>query len=504
MRDLAGKVAVVTGGASGIGRALAERFAAEGMRLVLADIERPVLDEAVAGLCDRGVEVIGVPTDVTSYDSVAALADAAYAAHGAVHVLCNNAGVGPPGGLVWETTPNDWRWTFGVNIFGVAHGIQAFVPRMLAAGDEGIVVNTSSPDGPIAPMPQASVYAASKCAVTCLTECLAAQLEAEGTALRAAVFYPSGRGLLDTGWSVGAIVMVRIGVAALIVLPFGLVALRGSWDLLRANLRLITGYGLMAVAGAQFCYFSAVQHMQVGPALLIEYTAPAPVALWMWLRHRQRPGKLTALGADTAAGLRVLPGSGGRGVSGCRDGDEGVGAVELLPCEEELCFISSDAQLLRCSAAGVRPPPAAAGALLQSLSYRDLRRVTERGDGRRKNGPVTSVSVETPFVCTWSRTHHRVTSPGLQGPRAGRQPGVGTPGPLGDPRRDVLPIPRAAAGLPVPPRLGRQSALGRGLLDVPAHALTQQRETCPERRHVRHPVAGYRFCAHVRACCRND
>lgn len=194
-----GKVAVVTGGASGIGRALAERFAAEGMRLVLADIERPVLDETVAGLRDRGVEVIGVPTDVTSYDSVAALADAAYAAHGAVHVLCNNAGVGPPGGLVWETTPNDWRWTFGVNVFGVAHGIQAFVPRMLAAGDEGIVVNTSSPDGPIAPMPQASVYAASKCAVTCLTECLAAQLDAAEARVSAAVFYPSGRGLLDTG-----------------------------------------------------------------------------------------------------------------------------------------------------------------------------------------------------------------------------------------------------------------------------------------------------------------
>jgi len=140
-----------------------------------------------------------VPTDVTSFASVEALADAAYAAYGAVHVLCNNAGVGPPGGLVWETTPNDWRWTFGVNVFGVAHGIQAFVPRMLASGEEGIVINTSSPDGPIAPLPQASVYAATKCAVTCVTECLAAQLAAEGGRVRAAVFYPSGKGLLDTG-----------------------------------------------------------------------------------------------------------------------------------------------------------------------------------------------------------------------------------------------------------------------------------------------------------------
>jgi NAD(P)-dependent dehydrogenase (short-subunit alcohol dehydrogenase family) len=199
VRDLRDKVAVVTGGAGGIGKALAVRFAAEGMRLVVADIEQAALDATVDELRAAGAEAVGVVTDVTSAASVEALADAAYAAHGAVHVLCNNAGVGPPGGLVWETTPNDWAWTFGVNVFGVAHGVQAFVPRMIAAGDEGVVVNTSSPDGPIAPMPQASVYASTKCAVTCLTECLDAQLVAQGTKLRAAVFYPSGRGLLDTG-----------------------------------------------------------------------------------------------------------------------------------------------------------------------------------------------------------------------------------------------------------------------------------------------------------------
>lgn len=199
MEDLNGKVAVVTGGASGIGKALLTRFAAEGMRLVVADVEEAALDRAVADLRAAGAEAIGVRTDVSSYESVAALADAAYAAHGAVHLLCNNAGVGPPGGLVWDTTPNDWAWTFGVNVFGVAHGIQAFVPRMLASGEPGLVINTSSPDGPIAPMPQASVYAATKCAVTCLTECLAAQLAAEGDEVGAAVFYPSGKGLLDTG-----------------------------------------------------------------------------------------------------------------------------------------------------------------------------------------------------------------------------------------------------------------------------------------------------------------
>ena len=199
MQDLEGKVAVVTGGAGGIGRALVERFLAERMRVVVADVEETALDKTVAELQETGGDVIGVRTDVTSFESVQALADAAYEAYGAVHVLCNNAGVGPPGALAWDTTPNDWKWTFSVNVFGVAHGVQAFVPRMIESGEEGIVVNTSSPDGPIAPMPMASVYAATKCAVTCLTECLDAQLEAEGTNLRAAVFYPSGKGLLDTG-----------------------------------------------------------------------------------------------------------------------------------------------------------------------------------------------------------------------------------------------------------------------------------------------------------------
>jgi NAD(P)-dependent dehydrogenase (short-subunit alcohol dehydrogenase family) len=199
MQDLRGKVAVVTGGASGIGLALVQRFATEGMRLVVADVEEAALEKAVASLVEGGAEAIGVRTDVTSAESVEALADAAYDAHGAVHLLVNNAGVGPPGGLIWDSTPNDWKWTFSVNVFGVAHGIQAFVPRMIAGGDDGLIINTSSSDGPIAPMPQASVYASSKCAVTCLTECLAAQLEAEGTRLRAAVFYPSGKGLLDTG-----------------------------------------------------------------------------------------------------------------------------------------------------------------------------------------------------------------------------------------------------------------------------------------------------------------
>lgn len=109
------------------------------------------------------------------------------------------------------------------------------------------------------------------------------------------------RPMLEAGWSSGAVVLIRVGVAALVVAPFGAYALRGRWHLLRRNAGLVTMYGTLAVAGAQFCYFSAIQYMQVGPALLIEYTAPAAVVMWMWLRHHQRPGRLTLVGAAVAA-----------------------------------------------------------------------------------------------------------------------------------------------------------------------------------------------------------
>ena len=197
MDTLEGRVAVVTGGASGIGLALARAFIAERMKVVIADVEAAALDAACAELGASG-EVIGVDTDVTDPASVDRLADATFDRFGACHVLCNNAGVGAPSSTVWETTVNDWRWVHGVNVMGVVHGIQAFVPRMIAAGEPGYVVNTSSGDGGIAPLPSASVYAASKAAVTSLTECLAMQFRSEGTNLRAGIFYPSG-GLLRTG-----------------------------------------------------------------------------------------------------------------------------------------------------------------------------------------------------------------------------------------------------------------------------------------------------------------
>ncbi|MEP1472404.1 MAG: SDR family NAD(P)-dependent oxidoreductase [Halieaceae bacterium] len=197
MDSFAGKVAVVTGGASGIGRSLVKELLADGAKVVIADVEQSALDRVLAELDGAG-EVSGVVTDVSDPASVEALADTVYDRHGACHLLFNNAGVAAPSANVWETTVNDWRWVHGVNVLGVVAGIQAFVPRMIASGEEGHVINTSSGDGGVSPLPYQSVYASSKAAVSCLTECLAAQLQTEQTQLGASIFYPSG-GLLDTG-----------------------------------------------------------------------------------------------------------------------------------------------------------------------------------------------------------------------------------------------------------------------------------------------------------------
>jgi NAD(P)-dependent dehydrogenase (short-subunit alcohol dehydrogenase family) len=177
MRELRGNVAVVTGAASGIGRAMAERFAREGMKLVLADVQEKPLAEARDAIGRGGVEAIAVPTDVSKWEQVEALAKRAFDAYGAAHVLCNNAGVGA-GGLSWETSAADWEWVFGVNQWSVVHGIRAFVPRMIAQG-EGHVVNTASMAGLLS-APGMSAYCATKHAVVAMSECLHLDLAVTG------------------------------------------------------------------------------------------------------------------------------------------------------------------------------------------------------------------------------------------------------------------------------------------------------------------------------------
>ncbi len=188
MKEFRGKVAVVTGAASGIGRGMAGRFAEEGMRLVLADIEREPLLRAEKELEQAGAEVLAVETDVSSRASLEALAARTLDRFGKVHVLCNNAGVAGGGGPLWQTTEQDWAWLLGVNLLGVVYGIQVFVPTMLAQNEEGHVVNTSSVLG--LSTGTGSPYGVSKHAVTRLTEGLHYDLLAAGSKLRASVLCP--------------------------------------------------------------------------------------------------------------------------------------------------------------------------------------------------------------------------------------------------------------------------------------------------------------------------
>jgi NAD(P)-dependent dehydrogenase (short-subunit alcohol dehydrogenase family) len=193
MERLQGRVAVVTGAASGIGLALSERFAAEGMKVVMADIEAAALQSASAAVRAKAPAVHAVRIDVSRAEDVERLARETYAAFGAAHVVCNNAGVAVIG-AVHEHSLADWQWVIGVNLWGVIHGVRAFVPRMLAGGDEGHIVNTASMAG-LSTAPFMSVYDVTKHGVVALSESMFKEFEATGAPIGVSVVCP---GLINT------------------------------------------------------------------------------------------------------------------------------------------------------------------------------------------------------------------------------------------------------------------------------------------------------------------
>jgi NAD(P)-dependent dehydrogenase (short-subunit alcohol dehydrogenase family) len=188
MKDLKGRVAVVTGGASGIGRALAETFGREGMRVVLADVEGEALAATAGAIGKTGVEVLSVETDVTKPGDVDRLAEKTLAAFGGVHVVCNNAGVFA-GGLSWSQPLADYQWVLGVNMWGVIHGVHTFVPIMLERGEEGHVVNTASMAA-LTANPYAAAYHMSKHAVLALSEVLYHELRGLGAKIGVSALCP--------------------------------------------------------------------------------------------------------------------------------------------------------------------------------------------------------------------------------------------------------------------------------------------------------------------------
>jgi NAD(P)-dependent dehydrogenase (short-subunit alcohol dehydrogenase family) len=188
MKTLEGKVAAVTGAASGLGRAMALAFADEGMHIALADVDEPGLKSTLNEVQNRGVRAFAMRVDVSRYQEVESFCSKAIAQFGATHVVCNNAGVSPLG-AVWENTLADWQWILGVNLWGVIHGVRAFVPRLLAQG-EGHVINTASVAGLISP-PGMGAYNVTKHAVVALSESLYHDLRLRGSQVGVSVLCPA-------------------------------------------------------------------------------------------------------------------------------------------------------------------------------------------------------------------------------------------------------------------------------------------------------------------------
>jgi len=190
MKEFRDRVAVVTGAASGIGRALAERAAAEGMKVVLADVEERSLAQAAREMSEQGAAVLPVRTDVSRAEDVQALAAKALAAFGGVHLLCNNAGVAVHGTL-WSSSLKDWQWVLGVNLWGVIHGVHTFVPIMLEQDTEGHIVNTASVAGLLPAHLSMATYAISKHAVLAISEQLYLELGMRKAKIGVSVLCPS-------------------------------------------------------------------------------------------------------------------------------------------------------------------------------------------------------------------------------------------------------------------------------------------------------------------------
>jgi NAD(P)-dependent dehydrogenase (short-subunit alcohol dehydrogenase family) len=189
MREFKDKVAVITGAASGLGRSMAERCVQEGMKVVLADVEVDALAKAEATLKASGASVLALPTDVSQAKDVEALAQMTLGAFGAVHLLCNNAGVGTGATAIWENTIPDWEWVIGVNLWGVIHGVRVFVPIMLEQDTECHIVNTASLAGLISG-PGLGAYKVTKHGVVTLSETLYHELAERGAKVKVSVLCP--------------------------------------------------------------------------------------------------------------------------------------------------------------------------------------------------------------------------------------------------------------------------------------------------------------------------